>query len=130
MKKLLFALLLIGGPVVSFCQTTPKEQYQFAFANLLPAEMKPGSAAHVNRKILLQNPKFSGNVQVVSFSVSIMPKGKDLIGPYTAYGNALPKQIIDALPTCQPGKLIMESIKVKTKDGTIRTFNPVAINFD
>ncbi len=71
----------------------------------------------------------SPTLEVIEFTFSMLPKGRDLVGPYSVKGPRLTPEIISEIRELNDpqGKIILEHIRVKTDGGT-RTMNPILLN--
>ena len=75
---------------------------------------------------VLKNFEFNARFQVIGFSYSMQPKGKDYVGPYTVTNRNGARftenaQILQAMKTAKAGdKIYIEEIKAIGPDGLVR----------
>ena len=134
-KYLLLATALLFADTSIAQSNNKKEDISIQFGDTRPnatANGKPG-ATYTTKAEILRNPRFmtSMNIEVVEFTVSLMPKGKDFIGPFTVKGAELPENVKARIQeTDSRTKVFFENIRVKTADGLIRSVNPFIMEYD
>jgi gliding motility-associated protein GldM len=85
---------------------------------------------------ILENFDFDAKFKIISFQMSVAPKGKDIQGPYTddnrngcRFGDK--KEISTLQSMARPGdKVFIEQIKAVGPDGQTRVLNPIILSLN
>jgi gliding motility-associated protein GldM len=85
----------------------------------------------------LESFDFDAKFKIISFSFSMLPKGRDYIGPYTAENRTVGTRfnanpiIAKTMEMARPGdKVFIESIKAVGPDGKVRELNPIILSLN
>ena len=138
MKKLflVFASIVSVHSSLSFAQkgnqhTTPIVR----FGKIAPSTASNANRSPVNttREEILSDPRLIVDPQtnkVVSFTFSMLPKGRDLIGPFKIKGADFTPEIIKTLIEMRDpeGKILIEDIRVMEEDKMLRSYNSIILN--
>ncbi len=80
---------------------------------------------------------FDAKFKIISFSFSMLPKGKDYMGPFNAEGRAVGTRFANnptiekTMQMARPGdKVFIESIKAVGPDGKVRDLNPIILSLN
>lgn len=86
---------------------------------------------------VLKNFEFDAKFKIISFSYSMLPKGRDIIGPFTAENRTVgtrfseKPEIVKAMSMARPGdKVFIESIKAVGPDGQVRALPSILLNLN
>jgi gliding motility-associated protein GldM len=87
---------------------------------------------------VLEGFEFDAKFRIFSFQYSMLPKGKDIVGPFTVedptrVGVRFNKNsnVEKAQATARPGdKVFIENIKAVGPDGTVRTLSPILLSLN
>ncbi len=84
---------------------------------------------------ILSNPRLTdmkGVWTVKSFTITFLPKGHDMYGPYSTKGSALTADEIAIIKKLKgtTGKIIIDDIKASGEDGAIRSLVTIVLNYD
>lgn len=123
MKKLslLFVILILSAASQSFAQNAQIKP-TVMLGNIQPTTSVTGKPELIaTREEILANPTLMmppPPCDIISFQFSILPKGKDFMGPYTVQGAHLTPNIIDMIRGMEDpqGRIFIENIKVKCGD--------------
>ena len=108
MKKILLASALVFSASVAFSQS--KMNFTAVLANTEGKTITKESI--MAEPVLLSAPVPSA---VSSYSISILPVDKDLIGPYSFTGNKLDQKTLDVIKGLKKGdKIFIDNIKVSS----------------
>ena len=87
--------------------------------------------AQIAPAAVLEGFDFDAKFQIIGFSYSMLPKGKDYVGPYNVENRAgckfdMNKDIAKAMSTARSGdRIFIESIKAIGPDKTVRNLSPL-----
>jgi len=86
---------------------------------------------------VLDNFDFDAKFKIISFNFSMLPKGRDFMGPFSAEGRAVGTrfnanpEIVKTMNLARPGdKVFIEMIKAIGPDGQVRTLNPIILSLN
>ena len=119
MRKLsvLFVLLFLTAASQSFAQNA-QIRPTVMLGNIQPKTSVTGKSEYIaTREEILANPTLMmppPPCSIISFQVSILPKGKDFQGPYTIQGPHFTPEVIDFIKGLEDpqGRVFIENIKV------------------
>jgi gliding motility-associated protein GldM len=92
--------------------------------------------AQIAPAAVLKDFEFNARFQIISFSFSMQPKGKDYVGPFTAANRSGTRfndnpNIVAAMKSAKAGdKVFIEDIKAVGPDGQTRTLNTIILNLN
>lgn len=89
-------------------------------------------ASVVTRAEILANAALTSpvpSIEIIGFTFSMLPKGRDFVGPYTVKGAQFTSEIISKINelTDPQAKIFIENITAKV-DGTTRHISPILLN--
>ena len=85
---------------------------------------------------VLENFEFNARFQIIGFSFSMQPKGKDYVGPFPISNRggcrfSENQQIVKAMGTARAGdKIFIEDIKAVGPDGMVRSLGSIILNLN
>ena len=86
---------------------------------------------------VLDNFDFDAKFKIISFNFSMLPKGRDFMGPFSAENRTIGtrfsenKEIVKTMQLARPGdKVFIEMIKAVGPDGQVRTLNPIILSLN
>lgn len=134
MKKLPLLLILAFLSISSYAQNTANQPKLIAMLGSIPPQINPDGkigVTTVTRDMILANAVLTmppPPCDIVSYTFSVLPKGKDFMGPYTVTGAALTPNIKKTLKDMEDpqGKVFIENIKANC-GGKEMTVQPIVL---
>ncbi len=135
MKKLSLLLVLASLSFGSYAQNTASQPKLIAMLGSIPPQMTADGkigVASVTRDMILANAVLTmppPPCDIVSYTFSVQPKGKDLMGPFTVTGADLAPKIKKMLKDMEDpqGRVFIENIKANC-GGKEMTVQPILLN--
>ena len=135
MKKLSLLLILASLSVCSYAQNTASQPKLIAMLGSIPPKINPDGkigVTTVTRDMILANAVLTmppPPCDIVSYTFSVLPKGKDFMGPFAVTGASLTANIKKTLKDMEDpqGKVFIENIKANC-GGKEMTVQPILLN--